>query len=423
MPFHRTLIASLLVLGANPVCALEYRAELGTEVWGFAHEGAQGQSAGVAAASFKTDLWQQWNDGSDTLTFTPFLRYDSADRERRHADIRQLEWLHVSGAYELRSGVRQVFWGVTEATHLVDIINQTDLVEALNSEQKLGQPMLNLAWERDAHSLDLFALIGTRERSYPGKDGRLRLPLAVDTGLARFESRQGRNRVDSALRYQFNHAGLRLGLTGFSGTAREPELQPVVDASRLIYAGNQPVAFQNGYQPVLAPYYPLISQAGLDLQYTAGDWLWKLEAIDRKSQGHHFQAVDAGVEYTRISVFDSGFDLGLLTEILYDSRGHAATTPFEHDLMLGTRLAFNDVASSELLASVIIDKNSHEQLWSLEASRRLAENWKLALEARVFSHTPAAQSAFEFLASPDTEHKLRSLAQDDFLRLELTFFF
>src|SRR6218665_233300 len=138
MPLRNFLIAGLLAVGAGPALAWEHRAELGVEAWGFADEGAQDQSTNVAAASVKADIWQQRNGGADTLTFTPFFRYDSEDRERRHADIRQLDWVRVSGAYELRAGIRQVFWGVTEATHLVDILNQTDLVEAIDGEQKLG---------------------------------------------------------------------------------------------------------------------------------------------------------------------------------------------------------------------------------------------------------------------------------------------
>ena len=45
----------------------------------------------------------------------------------------------------MRLGLRKVYWGVTESQHLVDVINQTEGVENLDGEDKLGQPMLNLA--------------------------------------------------------------------------------------------------------------------------------------------------------------------------------------------------------------------------------------------------------------------------------------
>lgn len=417
-------LVALLAGAVVPALAWEQRSELGAEAFRFAREGAQGQDAATAALSLRSEWWTSWNDGRDVVTVAPFVRLDSADRERRGADLRQLEWTHARrDGLDVRSGIRQVFWGVTEGEHLVDIVNQTDQVAALDGEQKLGQPMVSLGLERGAQQLEAFLLLGARERTYPGRDGRLRLPLVVDGDLATFESGRGRERVDGALRYQFNAGGLRLAVSGFSGTAREPELRPAVDPARLVYAGPVPVGLQPGYQPVLAPHYPVLDQLGLEAQFTAGDALWKLEAIERHGQGKAFRAADAGVEWTQVGIAGSRLDAGWLAEYLYDSRDAAATTPFADDVLLGARLAFNDVAGSELLASVIVDRATDEALWSLEGSRRLGECCKLALEARVFAHTPPPQDAWTFLATPDAMHRLRPLADDDYLRLAWTRFF
>ena len=40
--------------------------------------------------------------------------------------------------WSLSIGLGKVFWGVTEFNHLVDVINQTDLVEGIDGEAKLG---------------------------------------------------------------------------------------------------------------------------------------------------------------------------------------------------------------------------------------------------------------------------------------------
>ncbi len=66
-----------------------------------------------------------------------------------HWDIRELSWIHVGNGWESRVGIRKVFWGVTEGRHLVDIINQTDQVDQVDGEEKLGQPMINLSTVRD----------------------------------------------------------------------------------------------------------------------------------------------------------------------------------------------------------------------------------------------------------------------------------
>ena len=41
-------------------------------------------------------------------------------------------------------GAAKVFWGTAESRHLVDIINQTDAVEDIDEEDKLGQPMVKV---------------------------------------------------------------------------------------------------------------------------------------------------------------------------------------------------------------------------------------------------------------------------------------
>ena len=94
--------------------------------------------------SFQPEYSREWDDGYQQFVFTPFLRLDQHDPERSHADIRELFWQKSGATYDLRLGIRHVFWGVTESQHLVDIINQTDLIENVDGEDKLGQPMLNV---------------------------------------------------------------------------------------------------------------------------------------------------------------------------------------------------------------------------------------------------------------------------------------
>jgi hypothetical protein len=51
----------------------------------------------------------------------------------------------------------------------VDIINQTDLVENIDGEDKLGQPMVHFSYFGDWGVVDFFLLPYLRERTYPGK--------------------------------------------------------------------------------------------------------------------------------------------------------------------------------------------------------------------------------------------------------------
>ncbi|MFT7515521.1 MAG: hypothetical protein ACI9QL_004754 [Candidatus Omnitrophota bacterium] len=264
----------------------------------------------------------------------------------------------------MKAGVGKVFWGVTESAHLVDIINQTDGVEDLDGEDKLGQPMLHLSLFPRAGTLELFVLPGFRERTFAGVDGRLRPGLVVNAADPLYESSAEDEHVDGAIRWSQILGDFDLGLSYFYGTSREPILT------------------QNIHAVELVPYYPIIHQAGLDLQFTRGGWLWKLETIYQDSELDAFLALAGGFEFSFVGVFGSAADVGVIAEVLHDER--QAPTAFEDDLFLGTRLALNDVQSTELLAGVIQDLDEDTRFFNLEASRRLGDRYKLSIQARYF---------------------------------------
>jgi hypothetical protein len=273
-----------------------------------------GQRDQSASFAIQPEYYHELESGS-SFTFVPFLRLDSADSERTHFDVRELTYLWLHDDFELRLGVRKVFWGVTEVLHLVDIINQTDLVESFDGEQKLGQPMANLSLARDWGTLDLFVLPYFRERTFPGNKGRLRFGFVVDTDQAQYESAAEEWHTDLAARYSRSLGDWDVGLYYFIGTSRDPSFTFGADG-----AGN----------PVILPVYQQIQQTGLDVSYVAGNWLWKLEALYRKGQGdrqgltrNDYVAATGGFEYTFTGIFGSQMDLGIVAEYLFDDRKDA----------------------------------------------------------------------------------------------------
>ncbi len=337
----------------------------------------------------------EWDNGYQSLVFVPFVRVDQHDSERTHFDISELTWLKATETWELRVGIRKLFWGVTESQHLVDIINQTDLVDHPDTEQKLGQPMINLALIRDWGTVDLFILPGFRERTFSGREGRLVGDIPIDTDQTRYESSAEEKHIDWAVRWGHSIGNWDIGLSHFSGTSRETILLPGVD--------------EKG-RSVLIPYYEQIDQTGLDVQLTQEDMLWKLEMISRKGQNDRFTALTGGFEYTFVGVFETDADIGFLTEYQFDDRHDKATTPFEDDVMLGMRLTLNDVQSTELLAGATFDLDNTTRFYLLEASRRLGDNWKLTLETYIYSNIPADDLVYGF-------------RNEDFVQLELAWYF
>ncbi|NNL21912.1 MAG: hypothetical protein HKO83_11395, partial [Ignavibacteriaceae bacterium] len=119
--------------------------------------------------ALQPELYYEFGEGYHSVLFTPFFRYDHIDKERTHFDIRELFWLYYGDFFELSVGLRKIYWGVTESQHLVDVINQTDLVENFDGEEKLGQPMVLFTYIHDLGIIDLFVLTGFRERTFAGE--------------------------------------------------------------------------------------------------------------------------------------------------------------------------------------------------------------------------------------------------------------
>ena len=331
-------------------------------------------------------------DDNSTLTFIPFGRLDADDDERTHFDVREANWLYNGGTWDLRVGLSKVFWGVAESRHLVDIINQTDLVESLDEEDKLGQPMANLNVITGFGTWSAFVLPYFRERTFPGPQGRPGFPLPVKEDLSAFESDDKERHVDFALRWQERIGAFDIGLSHFHGTGREPRLVPT---------------FLPG-GPALAPHYDLIDQSGVDVQATFDAWLLKLEAIVRSGQGENFFASTAGLEYTLYQIFESNADLGFIAEHHYDGRdAFAPFTIFDNDLMMGARLALNDSDDTSFLGGVIVDLESRTTLSTVEFATRIAEGWKLEIEGRFFPYV--ANGDFEATFEREHTFELRLL--------------
>ncbi len=365
--------------------------------------------------SLDAEVYTEWADGSQSLTFKPFYRFDEMDEERTHGDIRELIWHQVADEYELKAGIGKVYWGVTEANHLVDIINQTDGVEGIDGEDKLGQPMVQLLLERDWGNLDLFVLPYHRERTFSGDSARLSSGQTYVDAI--YESKNDEANVDVAVRYYSYIEDFEYAVSVFHGNSREAVLGADAVTGSIL------------------PYYPVISQLGIELQYLYEGWAWKFEGIHRDGvpensivipsfgvvgaallstslslgEDESYFATTAGFEYTQVGIFESRVDLGWVVEYMYDSRQEKASIgAFEHDVLLATRWAANDNADSTLLVGAVIDYEYQDYSLSIEGNTRLMDGLSLEIEARVFA--------------PDEGAPLYGFRDEDFIKLTLSYY-
>lgn len=402
----RVAVAVVAGLLAGPVAAQEWWAPEHAEFYGSvelegrgffedaAHPGQRDQDASVA---LEITALAEWNDGDTVFTFTPFLRLDRADDARTHADIRELKLEQVSGDWAFTVGVDREFWGRTEVVHLVDIVNQTDAVESLDDEDRLGQPLVKVSRLTDLGEFSVYYFPYARERTFPGVAGRLRLPPPYVTTDHDFEPGAGQWTPSVAGRFTGVFGAVDLGLSVFHGVSRDPAFRPTPEGR-------------------LLPTYQRITQGGVDAQFTSGATLWKGEAIVRTGQRdaafetQTYGAVTAGLEHTLYQVGGTPWDLGLILEGAYDSRGDRALTAFENDVILGTRLTLNDTQDTAILLTASVDAEDADVVLRLEAERRLTPTLTAAIEAQGFLNAPDSLAGQGF-------------GDDSFVRIRITRYF
>lgn len=333
------------------------------------------------------------DDRAHQIRLIPFMRLDSIDANRTHADLREGYWRCARDSWRVLVGVNRIFWGVAESRHLVDIINQTDSVEDIDQEEKLGQPMVLYGSQQAWGDVQLFLMPYFRERTFPSPSGRLRTdPPVSDTAI--YESAAAQWHVDAAVRYAHHAGGWDIGGSYFYGTSREPVLFPSETESRLV------------------PVYEVIHQIGADVQYTRDAWLWKFEGIVRDGDDDRFTAMVGGFEYTRYQAWNSPADLGCLFEYTYDGRElfRAPPTVYDNDVYIGLRLSLNDEQTTEALLGALVDLDTAATFVSLEARRRVGDAWTVVLDGR-------------FFANLNEDTFAESFARDSFINIGLRRYF
>ena len=384
------MLKSLLVMSILPAQLVvgEMIGELSFDNRYFFNVGLQEQEKNHSSFSFSPEIFK--DDSNRIFHFKAKFRRDSEDPGRNLNDIQELYLINIFKDKEIKFGVSKEFWGVTETSHRVDIVNQTDFTEGFDGEEKLGQPMIKISLERSWGLLDIYALLGFRERNFSGIKGRLRLPLLINEKDSLYSSSSKNKRVDFAFRWSNYYDNLDIAISHFSGTSREPRFLPSPNEIN-----------------ALVPLYEVIDQTGLEIQYLLDSLAIKGEVISRSGHGDRYTAATYGFEFTQVGFLQTRMDLGWVVEFNHDDR--LESSPF----VLGTRFSFNDIYDSQILSGFIINDRSKELGFLLEASRRIGECCLLSLEGVYFDDTD----------EDNGKQKLfQAFMEDDFLRAEFIYY-
>ncbi len=390
---HSLVWAMAMLMGSVGMASSEpvsFNASTGLSFRGFMQDALTPAQDHDTAASVFIQPEAKWRskDRKHRFSFVGFARWDEQDPGRTHGDIRELYWSARNDSWTTTVGINKVFWGVTESVHLVDVINQTDWVEDIDQEDKLGQAMLHISKQQSWGQLQFFLLPHFRERTFPDRHARLGLGQDV-IDAASYESSDEQNHLDWAFRYSHYWGDVDLGLSVFDGTQRDPLL----------------IQTSNGK---LQPHYIQMSQLGIDLQYTQDAWLWKLETLYRDSKHDQFWAMVGGFEYTWYQFKSSDADLGVLFEYQFDDRSTPVLS--DNDVFMAVRYALNDNNDSSLLAGMSHDLDNGSQFFNIEAETRVNDHMTAELRLRLFSGFEPQDPGYGF-------------SQSDYLQLNLNWHF
>ena len=192
------------------------------------------------------------------------------------------------------------------------------------------------------------------------------MPIDGDDPL--FANPNGRWQPSAAARFTLNLGDFDLGAGVFTGLSREPRFVAELTTGQI------------------SPRYDLMHQGSVDAQWTLGALVLKAEGFARLwgDSLRAFVGGGVGADYTFFKLGGDA-DLSFAAEFLFDTRPKdAPPTFFEHDGFLGTRLAFNDTSSTELVAGAIVDVLDQSTFGRAGVSRRFGEHWRVALDVNVF---------------------------------------
>jgi hypothetical protein len=378
---HITILLFFLLFVSNLTYADfpgQFSGELSIESRFFSEEGIYDNNKKIDASfSIMPEYSYSWDQDRKVFTFVPYFKYSELDEDKTHGDIRELSFVGSYGQLELRAGISKVFWGVTESLHLIDVVNQTDFVENIDTEDKLGQPMVNATIVTSYGNVSAFLLPYFRERTFAGTNGRLRGAVNIDNNNELYSHVDNENHIDYAFRWSHYYDAFEWGISFFKGTDR---------ISRFIL---------NESETLLTPFYVQTEQVSLDLQYVYENWLFKSEVLRKDSQFEKkFHATVTGFEYTFSNIKGKGIDIGVLYEWIYDERKGKSDFGLSDASFFGTRVALNDENSTEFLIGGTYDHyNSDLAFFRLEGSRRINDTLKWELELSVYNN-PVSVSFF-----------------------------
>ena len=325
-----------------------------------------------------------------------FGRLDVFDPERTTLVGEEI-WAQVQGErLRLRVGMDIVTWTALEAFHPVDVINARNLDSDLENLEKIGEPMAALQVQPfEGTTLTAMFMPVYMETLFPSPRSRLNFAAP---GVDLRDARQLLDRNGNLTGGDFGPQGavqvrqvIRSADLTLHALENMDRLEPLVLVNPT--TGNITLLFQT------------VRQVGGTYQQVFGPVIAKLEAAHRwfVPPSAATTAVIGPVPNLNHGIVAGGLEYGLsfsngsqatffvegITVLGLTEAERRALTPFQRDVFAGSRFAFNDEASKELLLAAIVDLDQRgEYLVNASYRQRIGETWTASVGLRLLQAPP-----------------------------------
>ncbi|RAP28299.1 hypothetical protein DID78_05220 [Candidatus Marinamargulisbacteria bacterium SCGC AG-343-D04] len=349
-----------------------------------------------------------------TGVFSSFSQVDTQDRSRGVVIIEEAYGSLFHGPWTFSGGIKKLNWAALEAFHPVDVINSRYWDSDFKQARMFGEPMVHVSYMKGTWVLNAYWMPVFKVPEYPSRSNRFRYSSVPIGAVSAYDSSGD---VLSEQKHVFQYA-FRLDKMGGFGDMSIHALGHV-DRS-------QPVFVFDPSTATLTSHYLYVHQVGGSVQWLFGDNMFKSEWSFRSftdadhaqlgpiSRADHSQWA-FGLE--RPLYFDNGHEWTSLLEFQsyqgVSQKERAALGLFQQDVLLGGRYMFNDVSSTELLMTVIVDvERKNEMILSSTLTRRIFDAWMYDIGFQVVQ----GKSHSDGLG-------LQSLAKSDHIFMNMVYYF
>lgn len=349
---------------------------------------AEGDSNNKYSKGFKAEA--KFNYKYENIRFNglAFTNWDSTDDSRSYSNIRQANIYVNNNNFTFGLGVDTFFWGVSESINVVNVLNQSDIMESLDGKVKYGQTFVSINTRFSNGDFSFYYLPLFQEQSFPERPS---YGLAISKNAV-FEHDKKRGGI--AARGLFYFDRLEFALSYFKGTRRSALL-----------------ARHATEMAVLTPYYIQTVNYLVDGVYIAEDFTLKFEAKTGLEQNAGFTTFNLGIEYPSYAFSKLVEEVIFIAEYAFDDRKLSAETHGQNDIFLGGKFNFG-----------YSEQGNVRFLYSYDFDYR-SQYAELSYEYRLNDYFRFKAKALKVLSAPERDQRLYALSGEEFINLSLHYAF